>query len=70
MTEWTTKMVEDRLIESADVLLRLPDVHVHGYYALWPKMMPESSDLVGQEPPKLRRPPRHQRRLGGWDRLC
>lgn len=57
MTEWTTKMVEDRLIESADVLLRLPDVRVHGYYALWPKMMPEFSDLVGQEPPKLRRPP-------------
>lgn len=50
-------MVEDRLIEAADVLKRLPDNRVHGYYALWPKMIPEFSDLVGQEPPKLRRPP-------------
>ena len=57
MTEWTTKVVEDRLIEAADVLMRLPGFCVHGYYALWPTVTPEFSDLVGQEPPKLRRPP-------------
>ena len=57
VTEWTTNMVEDRLLEAADVLTRLPDVRVHGYYGLWPKMILQFSDLVGQEPPKLRRPP-------------
>ena len=57
MTAWTTNMVEDRLLEAADVLTRLPDVRVHGYYGLWPKMILQFSDLVGQEPPKLRRPP-------------
>ena len=50
-------MVEDQLLEAADVLTRLPDVRVHGYYGLWPKMILQFSDLVGQEPPKLRRPP-------------
>jgi hypothetical protein len=57
VTEWTTKIVEDRLIEAADVLMRLPDVRIHGYYALWPKMIPEFSNLVGQDPPKHPRPP-------------
>ena len=57
VTEWTTNIVEDQLLEAADVLTRLPDVRVHGYYGLWPKMILQFSDLVGQEPPKLRRPP-------------
>jgi hypothetical protein len=57
VTEWTTNLVDDRLLEAADVLTRLPDVRVHGYYGLWPKMILQFSDLVGQEPAKLRGPP-------------
>jgi hypothetical protein len=57
VTDWTTKMVEDRLLEAADVLNRLPNVGVGGFYAVWPTAMVEFADLVGQEPPKLRRPP-------------
>lgn len=56
MTEWTPKLVEDRLFEAADVLKRLPDIRVRGYYTLWPKIVPEFSDLVGQQPTALRRP--------------
>jgi hypothetical protein len=56
VTDWTTSMVENRLFEAADVLMRLSDVRVHGSYTLWPKTITEFSDLVGQEPPKLCRP--------------
>ena len=28
-----------------------------GYYSTWPRIVPEFSDLVGQEPPRLKRPP-------------
>jgi hypothetical protein len=57
MDEWTRQHVEERLIEAADVLKRLPDVRVQGYFSLWPKIAYEFSDLVGQEPRHTRRPP-------------
>ena len=53
---WTPSMIEERFIEAADVMKRLPDVRVPGYYSLWPKALHEFADLVGQEPPRLRRP--------------
>jgi hypothetical protein len=53
---WTPSMVEERFIEAADVMKRLPEVRVPGYYSLWPKALHEFADLVGQEPPRLRRP--------------
>jgi hypothetical protein len=56
MTEWTPSLVEERLAEAADVLKRLPEVKVRGYFNTWPRMVDEFSDLVGQEPPKMRRP--------------
>jgi len=49
-------MIEERLVEAADVLKRLPEVRVQGYYSLWPAMFRSFADLVGQEPPRLRRP--------------
>ena len=52
---WTPLLVEERLAEAADVLARLPEVRVQGYFSLWPKMRYEFSDLVGQEPPRLTR---------------
>jgi hypothetical protein len=54
---WTPSMIEERFVEAADVMKRLPDVRVPGYYSLWPKALHEFADLVGQEPPQLRRPP-------------
>jgi hypothetical protein len=57
MVDWTPACVEARLHEAADVMKRLPNVRVQGYYSLWPKVLVEFSDLVGQEPARLRRPP-------------
>lgn len=57
MTEprWTESMVEERFVEAADVMKRLPEVHVPGYFNTWPKVLYEFADLVGQEPPRLTR---------------
>ena len=57
MTDWSPEMVEERLIEAASVLRRLPPVGVSGYFSTWPKMMVEFSDLVGQTPEPMRLPP-------------
>ena len=56
MTGWTAALVEERLVEAADVLKRLPEVKVRGYFNTWPQMVHEFADLVGQEPRRLRRP--------------
>jgi len=57
MPEWTPSLVEARLAEAADVLKRLPGERIRGYFNTWPQIVAEFSDLVGQEPPRLRRPP-------------
>lgn len=56
MAEWTRERVEERLIEAADVMKRLPPVRVQGYFSVWPAILPDFGDLVGREPPRLRRP--------------
>ena len=53
----TPSIVEERFIEAADVMKRLPEVRVPGFYSVWPKAMHEFADLVGQEPARLKRPP-------------
>ena len=50
-------MVEERLADAADVLRRLPETKVQGFYSVWPQYRYEFADLVGQEPPQLRLPP-------------
>ncbi len=57
MDNWTVKMVEERLVEAAQVMRRLPPVRVPGYFNTWPKMIVEFADRVGQEPEPLRLPP-------------
>lgn len=54
--KWTASLVEERLVEAAEVLKRMPPVRVRGYFNVWPKIVPEFGDLVGQEPPHLNRP--------------
>ena len=58
MTEerWTASLVEERLVEAADVLKRMPPVKVRGYFNVWPQIVHDFADLVGQETPLLRRP--------------
>ncbi len=55
-TRWTPLLVEERLAEAADILKHMPPVTVRGYFNLWPSIVHEFSDLVGQEPPLMRRP--------------
>lgn len=57
MSDWTPEMVEERLVEAAAVLRRLPPVRASGFFNTWPKMMVEFSDLVGQTPEPMRLPP-------------
>ncbi len=52
---WTETMVEERFVEAADIMKRLPNVCVPGHFNTWPKMLYEFSDLVGQEPPPTMR---------------
>ena len=56
MAEWTPEMVEERLVEAAAVLRRMPAVKVQGYFNLWPRVVHDFGDLVEQQPPKLRMP--------------
>ena len=57
MNDWTPEMVEERLIEAASVLRRLPRERGQGYFSTWPRMVVEFSDLVGQTPEPMRPPP-------------
>ena len=57
MDKWTAKMVEERLVDAAHVMRRLPPVRVPGYFNTWPEMVVEFADLVGQQPEPMRLPP-------------
>jgi hypothetical protein len=57
MAEWTRDQVEERLIEAADVLKRLPAPRVPGFFTTWPETMVEFADMVGREREPMRRPP-------------
>jgi hypothetical protein len=57
MDRWTAKMVEERLIDAAQVMRRLPSVRVPGHFNTWPRALVEFSDRVGQQPEPMRLPP-------------
>ena len=50
MNDWTPAKVEERLLEAADVMKRLPPVRVPGYFSTWPKTLVQFSDLVRRTP--------------------
>ena len=56
MAEWTRDMVEERVVDAADVLKQLPPVRVRGYFSTWPEIQRSFGDLVGAEPVPMRRP--------------
>lgn len=54
MTEWTTSLVEERLSEAAFVLKRLPADRRRGYFNVWPQIVHDFADKVGQEARPMR----------------
>ncbi len=54
--QWTPVLVEERLTEAADVLKRLPERKVQGYFNVWPDIVQSFADMVGQTPEPMRLP--------------
>jgi hypothetical protein len=55
--KWTPSLIEERFVDAADVMKRLPNVRVPGHFNTWPAVMAEFADLIGREPERLRRGP-------------
>ena len=53
---WTPSLVEERLVEAADVLKRLPEERVQGYFSVWPEVVRSVYDAFGWHDPVLKRP--------------
>ncbi len=56
MTTWSPELVEERLTEAADVLKRLPEERVQGYFSVWPEIVRSVFDAFGWHDPILKRP--------------
>ena len=54
MTEWTREMVEDRVMEAAAVLRKLPGPRVRGYFSTWPDIVLSAREIAGQEPKPMK----------------
>ena len=54
MTEWTRDMVEDRVMEAAAVLRKLPGPRVRGYFSTWPDIVLSAREIAGQEPKPMK----------------
>ena len=53
---WTPNLVEERLVEAAAVLKRLPEEKVRGYFSAWPDVVLDANESFGWNDPVLRRP--------------
>ncbi len=56
MTDWTPEQVEERLEEAVDVLSRLPEEKVQGYFSAWPEIVRSIHDAFGWHDPVMKRP--------------
>lgn len=54
MTQWTPRLVEQRLAEAASVLRQLPEPRRQGYFNTWPEIIHSFAGKVGQEPGPMR----------------
>ena len=57
MAEWTRDMVEERVIEAADVLKQMPGLRSQGYFSTWPEIQRSRKELAEALPTPGRRPP-------------
>lgn len=64
---WTASLVEERLVEAADTLKRLPKVKVQGYFTTWPPIIREHWQADGWAEVKLRRGPPAPRAIDRMD---
>jgi hypothetical protein len=53
---WTPSLVEARLAEAAEVLKRLPEEKVQGYFSVWPEIVRNVHEAFGWHDPVLKRP--------------
>jgi len=56
MAEWTRDMVEDRIVEAADVLKQMPGLPPQGYFSTWPEIQRSRRELAEAMPTPGRRP--------------
>ena len=56
MANWNLDLVAERLREAVDTARRLPSVKVTGYFNVWPTLVREPWEAMG-EPMPFRRPP-------------
>lgn len=54
---WTASLVEERMVEAADTLKRLPEERVRGYFSTWPPVIRDYWEAFGREDVRLRRGP-------------
>ena len=54
---WTASLVEERLVEAADTLRRLPEQRIQGYFGTWPPIVRDYWEAYGREEVRLRRGP-------------
>ena len=57
MPDWTRDNVEERIVEAAAVLRRLPPVRVCGYFGTWPEIQRTAKEIALAAPTKMRLPP-------------
>ena len=55
-THWTPLLVEERMVEAAEVLSRLPETRLRGYFGTWPPVVREFRESFGWHETQLRRP--------------
>ena len=57
MAEWTRDLVEERIIEAAAVLRRLPGPRSQGYFGTWPEIQRTAKEIAEGMPRPMRLPP-------------
>ncbi|MBM3950779.1 MAG: hypothetical protein FJ311_04930 [Rhodospirillales bacterium] len=54
---WTASLIEERMVEAADTLKRLPEERIRGYFSTWPPVIRDYWEAFGREDVRLRRGP-------------
>ena len=57
MAEWTRDMVEERIVEAAATLKRLPGLRSQGYFSTWPEIRRTAKEMAEGMPLPMQLPP-------------